>query len=139
MGRGFGSAPYPERNQIMGLDMYLTGERYFHSRAGTKHELVEERYRLGYWRKHPNLHGYLVETFADGKDDCREVSLFKDDLLQILTAIEAEELPHTEGFFFGYSDGSEKEEDIAIFTDALAWLETADKDAWRSVIYQASW
>jgi hypothetical protein len=21
---------------------------------------------LGYWRKHPNLHGYIINTFAEG-------------------------------------------------------------------------
>jgi hypothetical protein len=123
----------------MGLDMYLTGERYFHTREATKHELVSERYRLGYWREHPNLHGYLVENFADGDDDCKEISLSKEDILLILAAVKAEKLPCTDGFFFGNSDGSEKDKDIAIFSEALAWLEAADEDAWRSVSYQASW
>lgn len=27
---------------------------------------------IGYWRKEPNLHGFIVENFADGNDDCRE-------------------------------------------------------------------
>jgi hypothetical protein len=26
---------------------------------------------VGYWRKHPDLHGYIVETFADGVDACQ--------------------------------------------------------------------
>lgn len=123
----------------MGLDMYLTGERYLSNLKGTKHELVTERFRLGYWRKHPNLHGYIVETFADDHDDCREIPLSADDIRLILAAVKAEQLPETDGFFFGKSDGTEKEEDIDILTDALAWLETSDEDAWRSVTYQASW
>jgi hypothetical protein len=56
----------------MGLDMYLTGEKFLMTR-----NLEEDGFRLrsktlelGYWRKHPNLHGYIVQTFADGTDEC---------------------------------------------------------------------
>lgn len=123
----------------MGLDMYLTGERYFNEpgrkRGQTKAELID----LGYWRKHPNLHGYIVESFADGKDECQRIHLSKDCIHMILAAIEAEDLPATSGFFFGESDGSEKDRDLRIFRDALSWLETDDPKAWRSIYYQASW
>lgn len=123
----------------MGLDMYLTGKRVIHNRRDAKHELIEERFQLGYWRKHPNLHGYIVESFAAGEDDCRKIVLSIEDILQILTAVKEERLPYTDGFFFGESDGTEKEQDIAIFTDALRWLLESDEDAWRSIVYQASW
>ena len=123
----------------MGLDMYLTGERYFHSRDDTKQPLVGERYRLGYWRKHPNLHGYIVQTFAKGVDECQEIPLSRDFLRKILSAITSEQLPSTSGFFFGESNGTEKQQDLKTFKEALAWLATPDEEAWRSIIYQASW
>ena len=129
----------------MGLDMYLTGHRYIHNitkqtltireRGAKKGELID----LGYWRKHPNLHGFIVETFADGEDNCQQIDLSADAIRQIIAAIEAEELTETTGFFFGESDGSEKEEDLLIFREALAWLEAKDEKAWRSVYYRASW
>ncbi len=122
----------------MGLDMYLTGERVFHTDR-SQFRLHAGRYSLGYWRKHPNLHGYLVDQFAGGVDDCRDILLEADDLRQILAAIEAEQLPHTSGFFFGESTGQEKPNDLAIFTHALRWLETPDDAAFRNVSYQASW
>jgi hypothetical protein len=60
-----------ERNKQMGLDMYLKGEKLV---MNTSLDLREDGFRLssktldlGYWRKHPNLHGYIVQTFADGK------------------------------------------------------------------------
>ncbi len=125
----------------MGLDMYLTGERYFHNRGWPpkrgqkKAELID----LGYWRKHPNLHGYIVEQFAGGEDDCRKIDLEADHIRQIIAAIEADQLPETTGFFFGTSDGSEKPLDLQIFREALAWLEEPEDGVWRSITYQASW
>jgi hypothetical protein len=129
----------------MGLDMYLTGNRFIHhmdkrrpairKRGEKKGELFE----LGYWRKHPNLHGYIVQTFADGKDECQKIDLSAEGIRQIIAAIEAEDLPETTGFFFGTSDGSKKTDDLIIFREALAWLETKDEEAWRGVYYQASW
>lgn len=123
----------------MGLDMYLSGTRFIHNRRDTKHPIVEERCRLGYWRKHPSLHGYIVNTFAGGDDDCQPIPLEREDILQILEAVKAERLPFTSGFFFGESDGTEKDADIEIFTEALTWLDASDENAWRSIIYQASW
>lgn len=123
----------------MGLDMYLTGERYFLNcdrKRGTK---KAELFDLGYWRKHPNLHGFVIDNFADGIDDCRQIPLGTDDIHAIIDAIEAGELPHTVGFFFGESDGSEKERDLIILREALTWLETDEPDIMRSVYYQASW
>lgn len=54
----------------MGLDMYLEG----------KEHIGGETVELGYWRKHPDLHGYIVGTFADGKDICQEIPLAVQDM-----------------------------------------------------------
>lgn len=67
----------------MGLDMYLTGSKFLftnweHPEKNRKEDGIEiesVRLRLAYWRKHPNLHGYIVQTFADGKDECQEIEL----------------------------------------------------------------
>ena len=51
----------------MGLDMYLTGEKFL-TRQGTTTEdgyPVKERHlALGYWRKHPDLHGFIVLRYV---------------------------------------------------------------------------
>ena len=131
----------------MGLDMYLTGEIYisqdWKDDANNKYEegyrLKGHLYEMGYWRKHPDLHGYIVENFAEGEDDCKPVYLSVDSIKQIIDAIEKNELPKTDGFFFGEStnDDEEKAEAIGILSKALGWLEADD---WhRSVVYQASW
>jgi hypothetical protein len=132
-----------ERNQHMGLDMYLTGEKFVMSL-----KLQEDGFRLrsktldlGYWRKHPNLHGYIVQTFAGGKDECQTIDFGPDHIRTIIAAVKARELPDTTGFFFGVSDSSQErmEEDIATFERALAWLETDEPGIFRSVRYRASW
>ena len=103
----------------MGLDMYLTGGRYFnrYDRPRKRGELESEQYHLGYWRKHPNLHGYIVQTFADGKDECQIICLEPDDIRTVIAAVKAANLPDTTGFFFGSSDTSPEciAKDIAIF------------------------
>lgn len=123
----------------MGLDMYLTGENHFMQPGRKRGEVKAHLYDLGYWRKHPNLHGYIVEHFADDHDDCRRIHLGETGIKQIIRAIRKQELPHTTGFFFGESDGSERERDIRIFSDALKWLRGSTPDEFRSVYYQASW
>jgi hypothetical protein len=131
----------------MGLDMYLTGEKYlladYENPANNPTEdgfrLNTKLLRLGYWRKHPNLHGFMVNTFALGEDNCRQINLDTDDIERIIDAVARDALPHTEGCFFGRSDGSEKSDDLRILNAALEWLRTPEANVWRSVYYQASW
>ena len=127
----------------MGLDMYLNGNAYYHglSAEELKTQPVEQIFRLGYWRKHPDLHGYIVQEFADGIDDCLNIELGITALTKIILAIQYGKLPHTTGFFFGESenDNEQQSEAIAIFEAALTWLTTDDERSWRSVHYRASW
>lgn len=108
----------------MGLDMYLMDE-------ATNTE-------IGYWRKHPNLHGFIVNTFASGVDECQKIYLSEDDIKCIIDAVNSRNLPHTTGFFFGYSDGTEGPKTIEIFTKALEVMSNTPKSN-RKVYYQASW
>jgi len=139
----------------MGLDMYLSGNRFFFNSG--KNPLVDgfqkksDTLDIGYWRKHPDLHGYIVENFAGGVDECQEIDLSKDGLSKIIKAIENDQLSETSGFFFGASpkqnlDGTDdgiylkqKEEDIQVLTSAITWLDTTDEGIWKSVVYRASW
>lgn len=125
----------------MGLDMYLIGDRYFMNPERRRGELQSERYDLGYWRKHPNLHGFIVETFADGVDACQEIGLSVEDIRSIIDAVRDRQLPETTGFFFGESDDSDEQigEDTQILEEALKWLEAEEPNVWKSVIYRASW
>lgn len=89
----------------MGLDMYLEGNKYLgtnwdNPELNPREDGFEVRgrvLRLGYWRKHPDLHGYIVETFAEGVDECQEIALSVANLEQTLAASEADQLPPTTG------------------------------------------
>lgn len=113
----------------MGLDMYLEGRTF-----NWTHENPEMRdgFRvrgvtldLGYWRKHPDLHGFIVQEFAGGNDDQNPIQLNGMDIIKIIEAVEQERLPRTTGFFFGESDAGRKKGDLKILRAALAWLQGA--------------
>lgn len=123
----------------MGLDMYLYAQRVKGKQAEEAREKNEEDYagdEIGYWRKHPNLHGYIVREFAGGDDKCQVITLDQAQIEKIIAAIKSHTLPKTEGFFFGASDGAERPHDLKIFKEALEWLK---EDENHSVYYQASW
>ena len=82
-------------------------------------------------------------------DECQKIELGADDLRKVITAIEGEVLPHTEGFFFGTSTANpkqfaekygvtfeeferekqrEKEEDLSVLRRALEWLEAKEEN-----------
>ena len=145
----------------MGLDMYLTGvkthRRYPQDECDWSPDtdirpkmdsfpVSTSKIDVGYWRKHADLHGYIVNTFADGKDECQEIELTAEDCTQIAEALANNKLPHTEGFFFGSQEirdeyASEGLTHARIFIAMAKWLETVDKDRehFRYAVYQASW
>ena len=151
----------------MGLDMNLYGEKSVSSRWDND-PVMEDGFVVGnktldiaYWRKHANLHGFIVQTFADGKDECQRINLDQDDIEKIIEALENDALyedGEVTGFFFGRSEfpgdphyNDQKMADLAIFRSALEWIKNAAPASgtfgeddykwaeWRSVYYQASW
>lgn len=118
----------------MGLDMYLTAERFFGSfsdPAGRDRMLAavgDDRppmaddggsatlsYDVGYWRKANAIHGWFVENVQGGVDECERHSVALHQLRDLLGLCQtlladrdeekAEELlPTQDGFFFGGTD-----------------------------------
>jgi hypothetical protein len=131
----------------MGLDMYLNGEKFLwtnwekpeENRTEDGFKITTLELRLGYWRKHPNLHGYIVQNFAKGEDNCEPIELTIEQCEQIVLAIKAKELPKTDGFFFGKSQPEDDPESIALFEKAIAWEKDKKEGESRSIIYKASW
>lgn len=110
----------------MGLDMYafttvtdIPAVDFNHPADATE---------IFYWRKHPDLHGWMERLYRtrDGLEDvfnCVHVRLDEGDLAALEKAVRENRLPHTQGFFFGMSDGSERADDehfIHKARDALA-------------------
>ena len=124
----------------MGLDMYAW------SIPATKQEDFEtgempisEDHELHYWRKHPSLHGWMhklyckkVKEIPAGEFNGVQVLLEKEDIIELVFDIIGEQLPHTEGFFFG-SDYDNKEDDLKFCKkayDAIRADECVYYDSW---------
>lgn len=137
----------------MGLDMYA----YVAAKAGQQQEYfetssfneetgeyssstVEQPREIAYWRKHPNLHGWM-EQLAEQKNlnyntfNGVELELTWDDLEILELDIIAGTLPSTSGFFFGNdADEHYQEQDLKFVRDARAELFCGLK-----VFYNSSW
>ena len=121
----------------MGLDMYAyaTADTFDAEVDFTPKTAAE----IAYWRKHPNLHGWMENLYyAKGGHDidfnCANVALTVEDLDRLEADIRANALPFTEGFFFGESDGSEVEGDLAFIATARAAIAEG-----KTVFYTSSW
>lgn len=122
----------------MGLDMYAF------TRPGSVPQPVDfEAHdadeRIAYWRKHPNLHGWMERLYREkgGKDEdfnCVPVELTLADLDRLEADIRADMLPSTSGFFFGVSDGTERKEDLDFVEQARAEIA-----AGKAVFYTSWW
>jgi hypothetical protein len=107
---------------IMGLDMHLI-------ETSTDKEIA-------YWRKHPNLHGFIVNEFAGGVDECQHIPLTLDNVKAIIVATKEDTLPVTTGFFFGQSHPDDKVYTLEVFTKLF---DTMTADSKYKVYYRASW
>ena len=105
---------------------------------------VNQPRQIAYWRKHPNLHGWMAElwmvreTGGEGDTDKFngvELELTADDLDDLEAVIKARELPSTSGFFFG-TDADEYyyDSDLKFIQEARAELFFGLK-----VFYNSSW
>lgn len=109
-----------------------------------------EKEELAYWRKHPNLQGWMENLWeskgrpnahedkdSNGMSDfnCVELELTHEDLDNLEQAITNDELPSTNGFFFGSdSDDHYKEQDLEFVRKAREAL-----DSGLTVVYDSSW
>lgn len=107
----------------MGLDMYAFKTRT--PVAAADFATPPDATEIAYWRKHPNLHGWMEALYHDKggtheRFNCTPVSLTSEDLNELERAINESGLPHTTGFFFGESRLEEIAIDRAFIADARA-------------------
>jgi hypothetical protein len=100
------------------------------------HSVTPRRARLGH---RPRSVQFSLQHSGGPRAAVRGSHALRADINRIMKAVRDKVLPETVGFFFGVSDGSETEEDLQIFSDALVWLKEDDKGVWRTITYQASW
>ena len=99
---------------------------------------VENKAEIHYWRKHPDLHGWMEQLYRrkGGKSEmfnCVPVVLTLEDLAELERAIGSFELPETSGFFFGASDGTEVDDDRLFIATAREVI------AGGCTVYYTSW
>ena len=123
----------------MGLDMFaIRTAETFDSPTPTQ-ELTGEVTHFHGWRKHPDLHGWMEQLYYEkgGQEEsfnCTPVVLTSEDLDRLENAVKHGLLPPTQGFFFGQSDGSEKEDDLDFIAKARAAIAEGD-----TVLYDSWW
>jgi len=141
----------------MGLDMYA----YVAAKAGQQAEFYEgsewdpdhKEHRnpnvnkprdIAYWRKHPNLHGWMAQLWLKREGNALreadnfngiEMELTAEDLDDLELAVKKRRLPGTSGFFFG-SDA-----DKHYYNDDLKFIQEARAEMFLGlkVFYNSSW
>jgi len=126
----------------MGLDMFAYKMKYNPSKEVDFKEEIQEvaPSELHYWRKHPNLHGWMEQLYRQKGGGGRDfngdpVVISKEDLDNLAASIIDEELPDTEGFFFGqsYNNEEERQDDLDFVKKAHRAIEegyTVYYDSW---------
>lgn len=107
-----------------------------------------------YWRKFNALHGFIVDTFAGGVDECQTIEIGKDGVAKIVSALkktarmlnakhgfDPTKLPikPVGGFFFGSTEIDDYykrniKEAFEMFSELLVSLSDDE-----TVFYEASW
>lgn len=122
----------------MGLDMYLKAKVYHGEYFGDKVKAAElaklfpsidknsngiyVEATVKYWRKENAIHAWFVRELAEGKDECQNISVEKEDIARLIADIEKtienkaaisrdpkriaefSNLIPTSGFFFGSTE-----------------------------------
>ena len=148
----------------MGLDMYLTAERYIWSSEKLISDEVAnllglqldgERMRVNsveaeamYWRKANAIHKWFVDNIQGGEDNCRRYYVEREQLTELrdLCAklctqreMAEETLPTADGFFFGSTEYDEWYwNDIEGTVQGLDKALEAFDDKWH-FYYRSSW
>ena len=122
-------------------DEYYSDENY--DKAAGDPTKVSKPRELAYWRKHPNLQGWMKQLWEEKNPNDTEVTSFNgieveltwEDLERLELDIISSSLPDTSGFFFGQpSDDFYRNNDLEFIRNAKAELFVGLK-----VFYNSSW
>ena len=137
----------------MGLDMYAyvavkegqqtefyENAKYNEDTGEFVSKTVAEPREIAYWRKHPNLHGWMEQLYYTKGGDVDtfngvELELTWQDIDLLENNILNNQLPSTTGFFFGDpADDYYKQKDLEFVKNARAELFMGLR-----VFYNSSW
>ena len=123
----------------MGLDQYATARRGEAKTDDEGYTYYEDSMELAYWRKHPNLQGWMEDLYHEkgGEEEfnCVDLQLTLEDLDALEESLDEEALPETAGFFFG-TDSSDyyAETDREFIREARAAIKKG-----YTVVYSSWW
>lgn len=120
---------------------------------GSPHAQVEVC--VAYWRKANAIHGWFVNTLANGIDECQSIYVSKEDLenlrlacnnvLKAPVGVKMEDVAEdynllpTAGFFFGSYEMDEYYMEDLRFTITQIDAVLGTSGEWSDFIYRASW
>ena len=123
----------------MGLDQYGLARRGEAKTDDEGYTYYEDSMELAYWRKHPNLQGWMEDLYhekgGEGEFNCVDLELTLEDLEALEEALDEEALPETAGFFFG-TDSSDyyAEADREFIREARAAIKQG-----YTIVYSSWW
>lgn len=92
---------------------------------------------IAYWRKFNALHGYIVDTFADGVDECQKIPLTKEniqktleDLKKVREVLDASEKVNNAKYPNNYTFNLPKDATLAIQPRAGFFFGETTIDSW---------
>ena len=123
----------------MGLDQYATARRGEAKTDDEGYTYYEDSMELAYWRKHPNLQGWMQDLYYEkgGEEEfnCVDLELTLEDLDALEESLDEEALPETAGFFFGgNADDHYAEADREFIREARAAIKKG-----YTVVYSSWW
>lgn len=153
----------------MGLDMYLNAKRYLWSfpsdgpdanlgreigqrfpELGENAEIKYLTAEVAYWRKANAIHQWFVNNVQNGRDDCGDYYVEKEQLQELLKLVNdildkkakpEETLPTQSGFFFGSTEYSEWYYDDLQSTKEQLEKILSNEELFKKwdIYYHASW
>ena len=120
-------------------DEFYEGAEWDEDTGNMVNPAVNKPRQLAYWRKHPNLHGWMERLYrergGDGDFNGDELELTAEDLDNLEYDVQHNLLPPTSGFFFGEgADDYYKQDDLKFIQEARAEMFLGLK-----VFYNSSW
>ena len=123
----------------MGLDQYGLARRGEAKTDDEGYTYYEDSMELAYWRKHPNLQGWMEDLYhekgGEQEFNCVDLELTLEDLEALEESLDEEALPETAGFFFG-TDSSDyyAEADREFIREARAAIKQG-----YTIVYSSWW
>ena len=123
----------------MGLDQYAMARKGESKTDEEGFEYYEDSMELAYWRKHPNLQGWMQDLWytkgGEGDFNCVDLELEAEDLDLLEESLDEEALPETTGFFFGTDSSIHyAEQDREFIREARAAIKQG-----YTIVYSSWW